>query len=49
LRHHLIVRAIDGILVIKRHWQADDGSLGANLPVPERGREGGIGASRPLP
>jgi hypothetical protein len=29
MRHHLIVGAIDSILVIKRHWQADDGSLGS--------------------
>jgi hypothetical protein len=27
MRHHLIVGAIDSILVIKRRWQADDGSL----------------------
>src|ERR1700730_7703966 len=24
MRHHLIVGSIDSILVIKRHWQADD-------------------------
>jgi hypothetical protein len=27
LRHHLIFRAIDSVLVIKRHLQADDGDL----------------------
>jgi hypothetical protein len=31
-RHHLIVGAIDTVLVVKRHWQADDGRLGS---IPE--------------
>jgi hypothetical protein len=28
MRHHLIAGAIDSILVIKRHWLADDGGFG---------------------
>jgi hypothetical protein len=27
MQHHPIIGAIDRILVIKHHWQADDGGL----------------------
>jgi hypothetical protein len=33
MRHRLIVGAIDSIIVIKRHWQADDGDS-KDAPIP---------------
>jgi hypothetical protein len=42
MRHHLIVSAIDSILVIKRHWQVDDGSFGSTAPVLRRPRHVGF-------
>jgi hypothetical protein len=33
MRHHLIAGAIDSLSVIKRHLQADEGSLGSNSAV----------------
>jgi hypothetical protein len=44
MRHNLIVSAIDSILTVKRHWQADDGSFGsfATEAIQQRVRAGPI-------
>jgi hypothetical protein len=49
MRHHLIVGAIDSVLVIKRHWQAEDGSLGSGRAKGQSRSKDGFGSTAVYP